>query len=46
MRKCLKDTKLINNGDPSIKIYYGEDIFLEDCEIISNDIIFMFNYSI
>ena len=46
MRKCLKDTKLINNGDPSIKIYYGEDIFLEDCEIISNDIKYRFGNKI
>lgn len=38
MRKCLKEDKLINNGNPDIKIYYGEDNFLEDIELISNDI--------
>ncbi len=43
MKICLKEDKLLNEGNPEIKIYYGEDIFLDDCEIISNDIIRRFS---
>ena len=29
MKRCLKEEKLINNGNPDIKIKFGEKEFLE-----------------
>jgi hypoxanthine-guanine phosphoribosyltransferase len=39
MKRCLKEDKLINNGDPTKKIRYGEDMFLEAVKLITNDIL-------
>ena len=39
MKRCLKEERLINDGDPSIKIKYGEKDFLEAVNLISNDIL-------
>ena len=38
MKRCLKENKLMNNGDPSIKIKFGEKDFLEAVNLISKDI--------
>ena len=35
---CLKDGKLLNNGDPNIKIKFNESDFLEAVELITKDI--------
>ena len=38
MKRCLKEERLINDGDPSIKIKYGEKDFLLGVDLISKDI--------
>ena len=39
MKRCLKEEILINDGDPNIKIEFGEKKFLEAVDLISKDII-------
>ena len=39
MKRCLKEEKLINNGNPDIKIKFGEKEFLEAVDLISKDIL-------
>ena len=39
MRTCLKnDNKLLNDGNPNIKIKFGEKDFLEAVDLITKDI--------
>ena len=38
MKRCLKKEELINNGDSSKKIKFGEKEFLEAVKLISDDI--------
>ena len=38
MKYCLKDKKLLNNGDPNIKIKFTEKDFREAVKLISKDI--------
>ena len=38
MKNCLKEEKLINNGNPNIKIKFGENDFLEAVDLITKDI--------
>ena len=38
MKRCLKEEKLINDGNPNIKIKFGEKEFLEAVDLISKDI--------
>ena len=39
MKRCLKEDKLINDGNPNIKIKFGEKDFLEAVDLISKDIL-------
>ena len=38
MKKCLSKDIIMNNGDPNIKIRFGEKEFLESVALISKDI--------
>lgn len=38
MKKCLSKDIIMNNGDPNIKIRFGEKEFLESVDLISKDI--------
>mgnify|MGYP004641734483 FL=1 len=38
MKKCLSKDIIMNNGDPNIKIRFGEKKFLESVDLISKDI--------
>lgn len=38
MKKCLSKDIIMNNGDPNIKIRFGEREFLESVDLISKDI--------
>ena len=38
MKKCLSKDIIMNNGDPKIKIIFGEKEFLESVDLISKDI--------
>ena len=38
MKKCLLKDIIMNNGDPNIKIRFGEKEFLESVDLISKDI--------
>ena len=38
MKKCLIEEKLVNNGNPDIKIKFNEEDFLKAVEVISRDI--------
>ena len=37
MKKCLSKDIIMNNGDPNIKIRFGEKEFLESVDLISKD---------
>lgn len=39
MKRCLGNEVLLNNGNPNIKIKFGENDFLNAVDLISNDII-------
>jgi len=39
MKRCLKEDKLLNDGNPKIKIKFGEKQFLESVDLISKDIL-------
>ena len=39
MKRCLKEERLINDGDSSKKIKYGEKDFLASVDLISKDIL-------
>ena len=38
MKKCLSKDIILNNGDPNIKVRFGEKEFLESVDLISKDI--------
>ena len=38
MKKCLTTKNIMNNGDPNIKIKFGEKDFLKAVDLISKDI--------
>lgn len=38
MKKCLIEEKLVNNGNPDIKIKFNEEDFLKAVDVISKDI--------
>ena len=38
MKKCLKEDRLINDGNPDIKIKFDEKMFLESVDLIAADI--------
>ena len=38
MKKCLSKDIIMNNGDPNIKVRFGEKEFLESVDLISKDI--------
>ena len=39
MKKCLKEDKLLNDGNENIKIKFGEKDFIEAVDLISKDIL-------
>ena len=39
MKRCLKEDVLVNNGNPDLKIKFGEKEFLEAVDLISKDIL-------
>jgi hypoxanthine-guanine phosphoribosyltransferase len=39
MKRCLKEDKLLNDGNPDIKIKFGEKEFIEAVDLISKDIL-------
>ena len=39
MKKCLKEDKLLNDGNENIKIKFGERDFIEAVDLISKDIL-------